>query len=316
MQTSPSRATIWSALFLGVYEMISSNSMSNWLKHCHGVAAITHIVGPHGFEMNEAKPIFQINRSFISIGAIADRKRTFLEKNDWKQIPWSLEPMSKTIAESLQDILCDVPGLMEDMDVLLKLQQCGMLVRRVASRLQSCFQELDVLRISWNYIYADSCWEVTSTSISCTEVFGDRDSHFEMMLVFSGLERAIEFVYFNTAYLLLHSILRQLRSAKDSDALSLDLVSFPDDTGYGKCTLTFGSHDDRHENALAICRCVGYMINSEGGASGAFNLLFPLKVAYNHLAQFPDTQKWIVDIMEKISSTKGLFIGTQILSHY
>ncbi|KIL94186.1 hypothetical protein FAVG1_02748 [Fusarium avenaceum] len=219
MQTSPSRATIWSALFLGVYEMISSDSMSNWLKHCHGVAAITHMIGPHGFEMNEAKPIFQINRSFISIGAIADRKRTFLEKNDWKQIPWSSEPMSKTIAESLQDIQCDVPGLMEDVDVLLKLQQCGMLARRVASRLQSCFQELDVLRISWNYIYADSCWEVTNTSVSCTEVFGDRDSHFETILVFSGLERAIEFVYFNTSYLLLHSILRQLRSAKDPDAL-------------------------------------------------------------------------------------------------
>lgn len=33
-------ATIWSALFLGVYEMISSDSMSNWLQHCHGVAAL------------------------------------------------------------------------------------------------------------------------------------------------------------------------------------------------------------------------------------------------------------------------------------
>jgi hypothetical protein len=84
VQISLPRATIWSALFLGVYEMISSDSMSNWLKHCHGVAAIvrlfectivqrygytdnwkTHMIGPNGFEMNEAKPIFQINRSFI-----------------------------------------------------------------------------------------------------------------------------------------------------------------------------------------------------------------------------------------------------------
>ncbi|KAH7245514.1 hypothetical protein BKA59DRAFT_475895 [Fusarium tricinctum] len=316
MQPSPSRATIWSALFLGVYEMISSDSMSNWLKHCHGVAAITHMIGPHGFQMNEAKPIFQINRSFISIGAIADRKRTFLEQNTWKQIPWSLEPMSKTIAESLQDILCDVPGLMEDVDVLLKLRQCGMLVHRVASSLRCCFQELDVLRISWNYIYADSCWEVTNTSILCNEVFEGREPHFKTMLVFSSLERAIEFVYFNTAYLLLHSILRQLRSANDPDTPTMDLYSFPDDAGYEKYALTFRSHDDRHENALAVCRCVNYMVDHERGASGAFNLLFPLKVAYNHLIQFPDTQKWIADVMERISSTKGLFIGTQILSHY
>ncbi|SPJ73375.1 uncharacterized protein FTOL_03105 [Fusarium torulosum] len=251
VQTSLPRATIWSALFLGVYEMISSDSMSNWLKHCHGVAAITHMIGPHGFEMNEAKPIFQINRSFISIGAIADRKRTFLEQIAWKQIPWSLEPMSKTIAESLQDILCDVPGFMEDVDVLLKSQQSGMLAHRVASRLRSCFQELDVLRISWNYIYADSCWEVVNTSRSCDEVFEDRDSPFETMLVFSSLERAIEFVYFNTAHLLLHSILRQLRPANHPDASSMDLASFLDDTDCDAYILTFRKHDDRYLNALA-----------------------------------------------------------------
>ncbi|KAF4500222.1 transcriptional regulatory [Fusarium agapanthi] len=56
---------IWSALFLGVYEMISSHSMSNWLQHCHGVAALTEMAGPYGFQMDAAKTILQINRSFI-----------------------------------------------------------------------------------------------------------------------------------------------------------------------------------------------------------------------------------------------------------
>ncbi|KAM0260558.1 hypothetical protein ACHAPA_010244 [Fusarium lateritium] len=224
--------------------------------------------------------------------------------------------MSKTIAESLQDILCDIPGLMEDVDVLLKSEQSGMLAYRAASRLRSCFQELDVLRISWNYIYADTCWEVTKTSRSCNEVLEDCDSPFESVLVFSGLDRAIEFVYFNTAHLLLHSILRLLRSAGDSDTPSMDLLSFQDGEGCIQYILTFRSHDDRYQNALAVCKCVDYMVNSTRGASGAFNLLFPLKVAYNHLAQSPDSQKWISHVMESISSTKGLFIGTQILSHY
>lgn len=200
--------------------------------------------------------------------------------------------------------------------MLLKSQQSGMLAHRVASRLRSCFQELDVLRISWNHIYADSCWEVINTSRSCDEVFEDRDSPLETMLVFSSLERAIEFVYFNTAHLLLHSILRQLRPANHPDASSMDLASFLDDTDCDAYILTFRKHDDRYQNALAVCRCVDYMVNSERGASGAFNLLFPLKVAYNHLAQFPGTQKWVSHVMERISSTKGLFIGTQILSHY
>ncbi|KAL7758766.1 hypothetical protein ACKLNR_011193 [Fusarium oxysporum f. sp. zingiberi] len=110
--------TIWSALFLGVYEMISSDSISNWLQHCHGVAVLTEMAGPYGFQMDAAKPILQINRPFISIGAMANRKRTFLEQDEWKHIPWALQPMSKTIGDFLQDILCDIPGMMEDVDNL------------------------------------------------------------------------------------------------------------------------------------------------------------------------------------------------------
>ncbi|KAF4442942.1 putative transcriptional regulatory protein C15D4.02 [Fusarium austroafricanum] len=88
--------------------MVSADSVYNWLRHSHGVAAL----------MNEAKHVLQVNRSFITIGAMVDRNRTFLEQDAWKQIPWALQPMSKTIAHILQDILCGVPGLMEDVDTI------------------------------------------------------------------------------------------------------------------------------------------------------------------------------------------------------
>ena len=55
---------------------------------------------------------------FQSIGAMVKRKRTFLEQDEWKHIPWALQPMSKTIGDFLQDILCDIPGMMEDLDNL------------------------------------------------------------------------------------------------------------------------------------------------------------------------------------------------------
>ncbi|KAF5641715.1 thiamine biosynthesis regulatory [Fusarium tjaetaba] len=305
-------ATIWSALFLGVYEMISSDSMSNWLQHCHGVAALTEMTGPYGFQMDAAKAILQINRSFISIGAMANRKRTFLEQDEWKHIPWALQPMSKTIGDYLQDILCDIPGMMEDVDHLFNTNDCQVSANFISQKLQGSFEQLNSLRISWNFMHPHSCWR-QKTVREFSEIY---HGTVEQVLWFSDLETAIEFVYFNTTHLILHSILGQLMSLPDTCCV-FDAGMSPDDNQFLEASeLVFWNHEDRYRNAQAICQCVDYMLQNEGGASGAFNLLFPLKVAYNHLSGFPIMQKWVAGVMEKISTTKGLFIAAQILEKY
>ncbi|EWG53436.1 hypothetical protein FVEG_11866 [Fusarium verticillioides 7600] len=305
-------ATIWSALFLGIYEMISSDSMLNWLQHCHGVAALTEMTGPYGFQMDAAKTILQINRSFISIGAMANRKRTFLEQDEWKHIPWALQPMSKTIGDYLQDILCDIPGMMEDVDHIFSTNDCQVSANFTSRKLQASFEQLNSLRISWSFMHPHSCWRQKIVRESSEIYHGT----LEQVLWFSDLERAVEFVYFNTTHLILHSIFRQLMSLPDTccvfDAgISPDVIYFQEPS-----ELMFWNHENRYRNAQAICQCVDYMLQNEGDASGAFNLLFPLKVAYNHLSGFPIMQKWVAGVMEKISTTKGLFIGAQILEKY
>ncbi|KAK2669212.1 hypothetical protein RAB80_014738 [Fusarium oxysporum f. sp. vasinfectum] len=308
--TSLPHTTIWSALFLGVYEMISSDSMSNWLQHCHGVAVLTEMAGPYGFQMDAAKPILQINRSFISIGAMANRKRTFLEQDEWKHIPWALQPMSKTIGDFLQDILCDIPGMMKDVDSLSNMNILS--ANLLSQKLRATFEQLNSLRISWNFMYPHSCWRqkmVRESSELCHDTLGQ-------LICFSDLERAIDFVYFNTTHLILHSILGQLISLPNSCWVS-DVGMSPDDNQFQEAPdLVFWNHENRYRNAQAICQCVDYMLQNEGGASGAFNLLFPLKVAYNHLSGSPIMQKWVAGAMEKISTTKGLSIGMQILDKY
>ncbi|KAM5386109.1 hypothetical protein AU210_014088 [Fusarium oxysporum f. sp. radicis-cucumerinum] len=305
-------ATIWSALFLGVYEMISSDSMSNWLQHCHGVAVLTEMAGPYGFQMDAAKPILQINRPFISIGAMANRKRTFLEQDEWKHIPWALQPMSKTIGDFLQDILCDIPGMMEDVDNLFDANSCQVSANFISQKLQASFERLNSLRISWNFMHPHSCWRQKMMCES-SELYHDT---LEQFLYFSDLERAIDFIYFNTTHLMLHSILGRLISLPNSCCV-FDAGMSPDENHFQEASeLVFWNHENRYRNAQAICQCVDYMLQNEGGASGAFNLLFPLKVAYNHLSGSRIMQKWVAGVMEKISTTKGLFIGMQILEKY
>ncbi|KAH7259264.1 uncharacterized protein BKA55DRAFT_536971 [Fusarium redolens] len=261
VSTSPLYTTIWSALFLGVYEMISSDSMSNWLQHCYGAAAL---------------------------------------------------PMSKTIGDFVQDILCDIPGLMEDVDDLANPIGNSVLASLLIQKLQFTFEQLDALRTSWNFMYPDACWRAGKLSTEATEVLV---GIFDKVLCFSDLERAIEFVYFNTTHLILNSLLRQLRSSTKGYVFDAGLSPL-EISSQEVPILVFWNHDNRHQNAPAICKCVDYMMQNHRGASGAFNLLFPLKVAYNHLSNFSIMQTWIAGVMEKISTTKGLFISAEILKKY
>jgi hypothetical protein len=46
--------------------------------------------------------------------ALQERKRTFLEQPEWKTIPWAADPLGRSHANYLLDMLADVPGLLED----------------------------------------------------------------------------------------------------------------------------------------------------------------------------------------------------------
>ncbi|KAF9773094.1 hypothetical protein IL306_009137 [Fusarium sp. DS 682] len=246
---------------------------------------------------------------------MANRKRTFLEQDEWKTIPWALQPMSKTIDCFLQDILCDIPGMMDDADDISN--SAGDLVSETLlwQKLHSTFEQLEALRTSWNFMYPQACWKAEKGGRDYRETPGISDTAFEGTLCFSDLERAIEFVYLNTTHLILHSLLRQLRAITNNYAFEIGL-SLQETNENEVPTLAFWDYDNRYRNALAICQCVDYMMQNQRGASGAFNLLFPLKVAYNHLSDLPNMQIWVVGVMEKISTTKGLFIGAQILDSY
>jgi hypothetical protein len=243
---------------------------------------------------------------------MANRKRTFLEQDEWKHIPWALQPMSKTIGDYLQDILCDIPGMMEDFDHLFNTNDCQMSANFISQRLRASFEKLNSLRISWNFMHPHSCWRQKIVRESSEIYHGT----LEQVLWFSDLERATEFVYFNTTHLILHSILGQLMPLLDTCCAS-DAGISPDEIYFQEASeLVFWNHENRYRNAQSICQCVDYMLQDEGCASGAFNLLFPLKVAYNHLRGFSSMQEWVAGVMERISTTKGLFIGSQILEKY
>ncbi|KAJ4860597.1 hypothetical protein T069G_05585 [Trichoderma breve] len=51
--------------------------------------------------------------------ALIRRQAIFLERDEWKTIPWLLHPEMKTNASKLIDIVSDIPGIIQDTDDIL-----------------------------------------------------------------------------------------------------------------------------------------------------------------------------------------------------
>ncbi|KAK4500992.1 hypothetical protein PRZ48_006798 [Zasmidium cellare] len=71
--------------------------------------------------------------------ALQQRRHTFLSQPPWKTIPWSQTWIPKTSMQKLLDIAADVPGLLEDADILERMPSPHgqeSLQQRVSSTLQ------------------------------------------------------------------------------------------------------------------------------------------------------------------------------------
>lgn len=56
---------LWTCVFLGLYEMVSTSGSSNWMQHSRGFGALTQLLGPEAFQSVVAKSILEMNRSTI-----------------------------------------------------------------------------------------------------------------------------------------------------------------------------------------------------------------------------------------------------------
>jgi hypothetical protein len=89
----------------------------------------------------------------IALKCLAKKRRCFLEHPDWKTIPWTLESEPKTPSKLIQDLLVDLPGLMEDAAALqyptLSPNQLFLQHQELSINIQAHIAELYVWRTNW-----------------------------------------------------------------------------------------------------------------------------------------------------------------------
>lgn len=98
-------------------ESNSSTQARSWLSHAEGEVALIVGRGPEAYsESEEAHLLFSNARLRPLIAAVRRRQASVLDEERWKTLPW--KGRVKTPNDTMVDILCSIPGILEAVDRL------------------------------------------------------------------------------------------------------------------------------------------------------------------------------------------------------
>ncbi|CZR65851.1 uncharacterized protein PAC_15751 [Phialocephala subalpina] len=308
-----SLSVVKSAMALEFYEFIAFSSTTGWLKHAGGLGRLIELRGPWRHQAPRERSLLEANRVAIALASLARRKRCFLERPEWKTVPWAVEPEFKTRAQFLHDILCDMPGLMEDAAMLQSSRLSGeeFTVHRVllSENITSTLKTLYEWRVSWQHRCPNSCWEILSNEVCASTA--EPTLLFPVVFDFASLTHANEITLYNAILLLLLRLSFQVISPNFDP--SLPAFHLPQDLDYGPL-FPPGLAPNAQAVAIEICKSVEYHLAKERRRAGAFFLLFPLRVAWQAFDPADKEALWLQGVMSMIADSTGFEVSRGLTS--
>ena len=238
-----------------------------------------------------------------------NRKRCFLEQDKWKTVSWALEPASKDTMSYLQDIMCDLPGLMDEavniqspsLGVVQKAISYEALSRNILDHIDQLYQ----WRRRWEDEYPNAYYEVAA------QPHLDVQPLFPTMLRFSNIRQADEIVLYNTALILLLRLgAKVMGPAFDT---STAIFNLPAIDSLGSLSQP-GETEIVQTVATEICKCVGYYLLDYRNRAGV-SLLISLRVAHTAFLPTSGPAKWIDTLMTRIAELNGFTISKRVHSN-
>ncbi|KAL1961529.1 hypothetical protein VTN77DRAFT_1634 [Rasamsonia byssochlamydoides] len=275
--------TLTMTLFLAMYESVTFNDPAAWIR----IGRLIEARGPYRHQTGLEKEIFRMTRSVIALGHLVERKRCFLEQDVWKTLPWALSPGTKSVMDYLLDILCDVPGILEDADLLQQNSGGAPELRRM-----------------WERQFSNAHFLVEIEQLGNVGVGKMEHCPFSTAVFFNEPIRVNELCVYDALLLILFRV---------GDSLGLPFTSPP----YGSlqqpdCCLPNPStglllpgQGTVRDIAREICRMVPYTLLSYRGNAGAVMLAFPLQVAYRSVDENSAEAAWLDHVISHIADVRG-----------
>jgi hypothetical protein len=206
-------------------------------------------------------------------------------------------------SDRLQDMMCDLPGFLEDIDRYLawppdkpgreefKAAYC----QRVSATLEALYTR----RWDWQQKFPDATTLISPNDLDPEVSMPLPPSPFQTIVWFTDPYRAAELMTYNAIRLIMTRSLEMAGIQVDTSSSSV-ATSDP----------LLPMQGSRHDVAVEICRMVDYNLHHLRRSSGAFMILFPLSVAYLNLDGDRDGAKsWLETVMSMIADSHGFEVG-------
>lgn len=285
-------------------QFIATDSEAGWLTHARGTGKLVQVRGPSACRTLTELQLFEANRVTIILDYWKRAERCYLEEPEWKTLPWSLHPGSKSTLSYLQDILCDIPGLIEDVKRLKTFQiapaERESFAHGVVKNIYAHLAELYDWRAKWDKDHPNACVEVQAPKEEKGEL-----PLFATHLHFSAPSNANQIIYYDGILLMLVGFgFGIVGPTFDGRMPNYPL---PHTTPYGPLALP-GAATNTRTVAIEMCRIAGDCLTSHLDSVGLW-LLSPMKTAYLFFSPTSREAKWLDRKMVAVADISGFEIG-------
>jgi len=308
-------ALIVPIIILLIHESLLADPMGS-VSHVRGLIQLLMVCGPERFQQEPLRSAFESCRATLTTVGIISKRRCFLEEENWRTVPWAIEPSSKSRQNYLADILVTVPGMLED-DAALSQQDDSTARAALIDRVERQLVNLFKWRWKWEELNPFSAWEEQVSSNSSAAPGQNRV--FESVFCFSAFEQATEIVFYNAVQMWLVGLLWRLAPSNTPAIISLAARIAATQTSTLEATnvtplLLPGMSFSLREPAIEICRIFEYQcLNVQHSRDSALFYLLPIGLAYCTLEQESRYRDWMRSMLDLSQVTKGYVLGQNVM---
>ena len=199
--------------------------MTAAIAHLKGLIMLLQVAGPYKFQKEPLLSAFGSARASLLTSFLIARQRLFLEAQEWKVIPWALNPFSKTQQNYLVDILVDVPGLLQDAGKLNE-QSNQQAEERLLSRVKARLYALYHWRFTWELLNPNAAYEVMPQAEE------RKKRVIQRKLFCQNHGQGAEIMLYNAIYLFLFGLLQRVTPDAVSDTILTLAETAAHDAGF------------------------------------------------------------------------------------
>ncbi|CEI63712.1 unnamed protein product [Fusarium venenatum] len=152
----------------GVVSSGPKQQIDSYKAHSDGEMAIFQAKGPCGYWEGPARHLLADSRVVSYINCVTDRKRSFFSEEDWMLLPW--RNRKKSPLDLLTDVLVQIPGLLQDLDLLRDLDPNEVETYEATEKLVRHCLQLEQILVRWKDIMPDAFYLLDSTVVGRQEL--------------------------------------------------------------------------------------------------------------------------------------------------